>query len=102
MRIFKTLLILVMVSIVAVTASVAYITQVLDPNDLKPTLIETAKKQQISLQLDGNITWTFWPWFGITMENVQASSANWTFDADQLEGSLSILSIFQTLSSSTN
>ena len=93
MQIFKTLLILVMVSIVAVTASVAYITQVLDPNDLKPTLIETAKKQQIALRLDGNIAWTFWPWFGITVENVQANSVNWTFDADQLEGSLSILSI---------
>ena len=52
MRIFKALLLLVMVSIVAVAASVAYITQVLDPNDLKPTLIETAKKQQISLKLD--------------------------------------------------
>ena len=93
MRIFKALLILVMVSIVAIAASVAYITQVLDPNDLKPTLIESAKKQQISLRLDGNIAWTFWPWFGITVENVRAKSANWTFDADQLEGSLSILSI---------
>ena len=92
MRIFKALLILVMVSIVAVAASVAYITQVLDPNDLKPTLIETAKKQQIALRLDGNIAWTFWPWFGITVENVSANSTNWTFDADQLEGSLSILS----------
>ena len=93
MRIFKALLILVMVSIVAVAASAAYITQVLDPNDLKPALIETAKKQQVSLRLDGNIAWTFWPWFGITVENVQANSANWTFEADQLEGSLSILSI---------
>ena len=93
MRIFKALLILVMVSIVALAASAAYITQVLDPNDLKPTLIETAKKQQISLELDGNIAWTFWPWFGITVENVQANSANWTFEADRLEGSLSSLSI---------
>ncbi len=93
MRIFKAFLMLVMVSIVAVAASVTYITQVLDPNDLKSTLIETAKKQQISLQLDGDIAWSFWPWFGITVENVQANAANWTFTADQLEGSLSFLSI---------
>jgi AsmA protein len=92
MRIFKALLLLVMVAVVAVAASVAYITQILDPNDLKPTLVDTAKKQQISLQLDGNIAWTFWPWFGITVENVQASSTNWAFEADQLQGSLSILS----------
>ena len=63
MRIFKALLILMMVSVVAVAASVAYITQVLDPNDLKPTLVDTAKKRQIALQLNGNIAWTFWPWF---------------------------------------
>jgi AsmA protein len=93
MRIFKALLILVTVSIVAIAASVAYITQVLDPNDLKPTLVDTAKKQEIDLQLNGNITWTFWPWFGITVENVQARSTNWAFEADQLEGSLSIWSI---------
>jgi AsmA protein len=92
MRIFKALLILVMASVVAVAASVAYITQVLDPNDLKPTLVDTAKKQQIALQLNGNIAWTFWPWFGITVENIQARSTNWAFAADQLEGSLSILS----------
>ena len=92
MRIIKVLLILVMISVVTLAASVAYITQVLDPNDLKPTLVETAKKQQISLQLNGNITWAFWPWFGITMEDVQASSATWEFEADQLEGSLSIMS----------
>ena len=92
MRIIKVLLILVMISVITLAASVAYITQVLDPNDLKPTLVETAKKQQISLQLNGNITWAFWPWFGITMEDVQASSATWEFEADQLEGSLSIIS----------
>ena len=92
MRIIKVLLILVMISVITLAASVAYITQVLDPNDLKPTLVETAKKQQISLQLNGNITWAFWPWFGITMEDVQASSATWEFEADQLEGSLSIMS----------
>ena len=59
MRIIKVLLILVMISVITLAASVAYITQVLDPNDLKPTLVETAKKQQISLQLNGNITWAF-------------------------------------------
>lgn len=92
MRIIKVLLILVMISVITLAASVTYITQVLDPNDLKPTLVETAKKQQISLQLNGNITWAFWPWFGITMEDVQASSATWEFEADQLQGSLSIIS----------
>ena len=46
-------------------ASVAYITQVVDPNDLKPTLVNAAKKYQVQLELKGNIEWTFWPHFGM-------------------------------------
>ena len=93
MRFVKGFLILMVISIVALAASVAYITQVLDPNDLKPTLVNAAKKQQVRLELNGNIEWTFWPWFGISMENVHASSNNWRFETDRLEGSLSIFSV---------
>jgi len=93
MRFVKGFLILMVISIVALAASVAYITQVLDPNDLKPTLVNVAKKQQVRLELNGNIEWTFWPWFGISMENVRASSNNWRFETDRLEGSLSIFSV---------
>ena len=82
------------ISTVALAVSVAYVTQVLDPNDLKPTLVNAAKKQHIQLELKGNIEWTFWPWFGISIEDVRASSNNWSFEADQLEGSLSIFSTF--------
>jgi len=93
MRFVKGFLILIVISIVALAATVAYITQVLDPNDLKPTLVNAAKNQQVQLELRGNIEWTFWPWFGISMDDVSASSNNWRFEADQLEGSLSIFSV---------
>ena len=93
MRFVRVVFIFVIVSVVAVAASVTYITQVLDPNDLKPTLVNSAKKQQVRLELQGNITWAFWPWFGISVEKVRASSANWDFEAERLEGSLSILSL---------
>ena len=65
MRFVRVFFILVIVSAVVSAASVTYITQVLDPNDLKPTLVDAAQKQQVKLELQGNITWTFWPWFGI-------------------------------------
>ena len=93
MRFVRVVFIFVIVSVVAVAASITYITQVLDPNDLKPTLVNSAKKQQVRLELQGNITWAFWPWFGISVEKVRASSANWDFEAERLEGSLSILSL---------
>ncbi len=92
MRIFKGLLVLVIVTVVGITAAAAYITQVLDPNDLKPTLVSIAKKEQIDLQLNGNISWSFWPWLGISIEKVSASSEKWEFEADKLQSSLSILS----------
>ena len=84
MRFVKGFLILMVISIVALAASIAYITQVLDPNDLKPTLVNAAKKYQVQLELKGNIEWTFWPWFGISMDDVRASSNNWGFEADRL------------------
>jgi AsmA protein len=93
MRFIRVVFIFVIVSVVGAVASVTYITQVLDPNDLKPTLVNSAKKQQVRLELQGNITWAFWPWFGISVEKVRASSTNWDFEAERLEGSLSILSL---------
>ena len=93
MRFVRVFFIFVIVSVVASAASVTYITQVLDPNDLKPTLVNAAQKQQVKLELQGNITWTFWPWFGISVEEVRASSPNWDFAAERLEGSLSVLSL---------
>ena len=93
MRFVRVFFILVIVSVVASAASVTYITQVLDPNDLKPTLVNAAQKQQVKLELQGNITWAFWPWFGIAVEEVRASSPNWDFAAERLEGSLSVLSL---------
>ena len=93
MRFIRVFFILVIVSVVAAAASVAYITQVLDPNDLKPTLVNAAEKQQVRLELQGNITWAFWPWFGISVEEVRASSPNWDFAAERLESSLSVLSL---------
>ena len=83
MRFVKVVFIFVIVAVVAVAASVTYITQVLDPNDLKPTLVNSAKKQQVRLELQGNITWAFWPWFGISVEKVRASSANSDFEAER-------------------
>ena len=93
MRFVRVFFILVIVSVVASAASVTYITQVLDPNDLKPTLVNAAQKQQVKLELQGNIMWAFWPWFGISVEEVRASSPNWDFAAERLEGSLSVLSL---------
>ena len=97
MRIFKFLAVSVIVAVVGIAASMAYITQILDPNDLKPIVINTAKKEQVDLQLNGNISWNFWPWLSISVEKVSASSTKWEFEADRLQLSLSILSLLSEI-----
>jgi len=98
MRLVKGLFYTLTALVVIAAASVAYVTQVLDPNDLKPTLIRAAENQQISLTIDGPLSWTFYPWLGVSAEDVIAESPQGRLQADRLEGSVSLLSVFsQTL-----
>ncbi len=72
---------------------VLYVTQWLDPNDLKPTLIRMAEQQQIALTIGGHIEWSFYPWLGVSIRQVQAETAAARLEAERLEGSLSLLSL---------
>ncbi len=93
MRFVKGLLYVCITLIVLVAASVTYITQVLDPNDLKPTIAKAAAAQQIDLTIDGPIEWSFYPWLGLSAEQISASSAHGELTADRLEATVSLLSI---------
>ena len=48
MRFVKGLFYTLTALLILAAASVAYVTQVLDPNDLKPTLVKAAANQQIN------------------------------------------------------
>ncbi len=93
MRFVKGLLYVCITLIVLVAASVTYITQVLDPNDLKPTIAKAAAAQQIDLTIDGPIEWSFYPWLGFSAEQISASSTQGELTADRLEATVSLLSI---------
>ncbi|MDC1319263.1 AsmA family protein [Litorivicinus sp.] len=97
MRLLKGLLYTIVAVLILMAASAAYVTQVLDPNALKPTIVKAAKKHQISLELNGPITWTFYPWFGMTIENINARGPNGTIQAERLEGSISLLALFSEI-----
>ena len=94
MRFVKGLLYVCITLIVLVAASVTYVTQVLDPNDLKPTIAKAASAQNIELTIDGPIEWTFYPWLGLSAEQVAASSPHGELTADRLEATVSLLSVF--------
>jgi AsmA protein len=94
MRFVKGLLYVSVALIVLIAASATYITQVLDPNDLKPTIADAAAAQQIELSIDGPIEWSFYPWLGLSAEQVSASTPQGDLTADRLEATISLLSVF--------
>lgn len=93
MRFVKGMLYAFTALLIVLAVTVAYVTQVLDPNDLKPTLVKAANNQQISLTIEGPISWTFYPWLGVAAEDVVAESPQGRLQADRLEGSVSLLSL---------
>lgn len=54
-------------------AVVIYATTFLDPNDLKPRLVEAVRDRTgLELSLDGPLSWTFYPRLGLTVEDASA------------------------------
>lgn len=94
MRLIKGFLIAFGALIMLVGVGIVYITQVLDPNDLKPTLVRSAERQQITLEINGPIEWSFYPWLGVSVAEIVAESPNGRLEAARLEGSVSVLSLF--------
>lgn len=58
-------------------ALITYVVVFVDPNDFKEEITTLAKEQaQIDLRLDGNISWSFFPWVGIKLEDIGVAFAN--------------------------
>lgn len=66
----KWLLALVAVLLLAAVAAVTYITQVFDPNSLRPQIEAAAREQGVSIQLNGPLRWQWYPRLGLSVEDV--------------------------------
>ncbi len=52
-------------------AAIIYIVVFIDPNDFKQELKDVASKQAgITLRLDGDISWSFFPWLGLELADI--------------------------------
>lgn len=80
--------------VILIAIAIGYITQVLDPNDLKPTLIKVAKERGISLEIKGEIAWAFMPWLRVQIDSIDAKTAHGSLKATRMEGDISPLSLF--------
>lgn len=71
-RVFQILLAAIGVLGVTVVAAVIYVTTFLDPEDLKPRLIDVVREQSgLELTLDGPLSWSFYPRLGVSVEQAE-------------------------------
>ncbi|MDB4309029.1 AsmA family protein [Porticoccaceae bacterium] len=69
-KIFKFWLISVVFAVTVMVVGVIYFVTVLDPNDYKSEVERLAAKQGITLSINGNLAWQFFPKPGISISNI--------------------------------
>ncbi|MCB5161236.1 AsmA family protein [Marinomonas algarum] len=65
-------LLLIIAGVIALLAmALAYVMVFVDPNDFKDELKTiAAEKADVTLRLDGDISWSFFPWLGLELEDI--------------------------------
>lgn len=72
-RVLQALLAAIGVLGVVVVAAVIYVTTFLDPEDLKPRLVEEVGEHSgLELSLDGPLSWSFYPRLGVSVQQAEA------------------------------
>lgn len=72
-RILRTLLAAAGILGMVMVAAVIFVTTFLDPEDLKPRLIEVVREQSgLELELDGPLSWSFYPRLGVSVDSAEA------------------------------
>ncbi|SDK70922.1 AsmA family protein [Billgrantia gudaonensis] len=71
-RLFQLLLAAIGILGVVVVAAVVYVTTFLDPEDLKPHLVEMVREHSgLELELAGPLNWSFYPRVGVSIADVK-------------------------------
>lgn len=69
----RGILLVFALAVVIVTAAVVYALAFFDPNDLKPRIVDAVReKTGMTLVMDGNISWRFYPHIGFSIDSVKA------------------------------
>lgn len=81
-----------------IIALLAYVMLFVNPNDFKDQLKSVAQqKANVTLRLDGDIRWSFFPWLGLELENIGVALGNdpEILQFDRAEFGLAILPLFE-------
>ncbi|WP_163559742.1 AsmA family protein [Halomonas sp. NO4] len=100
-RLFQLLLAAIGILGVVVVAAVVYVTTFLDPEDLKPHLVELAREHSgLELALNGPLSWSFYPRVGVSIADVEGRLPDQQSEApflafDRAEVSLSFATLLR-------
>lgn len=80
-RILRTLLAAIGILGLVMVGAVIFVTTFLDPEDLKPRLVEVVRDQSgLKLELDGPLSWSFYPRLGVSVDSAEARLPDQTQD----------------------
>ncbi|MBW5801903.1 AsmA family protein [Halomonas elongata] len=72
-RILRTLLATIGILGLVAVGAVVFVTTFFDPEDLKPRLVEVVREHSgLELELDGPLSWSFYPRLGVAVETAEA------------------------------
>lgn len=93
LKLFAGLLSLLLFAFVAVFV---YLTQVLDPNDLKSDIETLAEKQGVPLKLHGALAWQFFPQLGLRVQEAELATPGVSLlKAQELSASVAVMPLLQ-------
>ncbi|MFU8797487.1 MAG: AsmA family protein, partial [Gammaproteobacteria bacterium] len=75
MRLLKYIAYILMVCAALVIGGVIFLVNYVNPNDYKAQISEqVAQRTGKTLVINGNISWSFFPWLGIVVQDVELTS----------------------------
>lgn len=81
--------------VVLVIGAVLYLTMVLDPNDFRDDIERLALKQGIPLEINGDLSWQWFPTLGLSVEGVKVMTGEEALlDAKRLSAAVAVMPLF--------
>lgn len=81
--------------VVVVVGAILYLTMVLDPNDFRGDIEQLAKKQGVPLEINGDLSWQWFPTLGLSVEGVKVMTGDEALlDARRLAAAVAVMPLF--------
>ncbi|WP_439134668.1 AsmA family protein [Pseudomaricurvus sp.] len=81
--------------VVLIIGAVLYLTMVLDPNDFRDDIEKLAAKQGVPLEINGNLSWQWFPTLGLSVEGVKVMTGDEALlDAQRLAAAVAVMPLF--------